>query len=495
MDVGTRRDRDIEDTARWSREASGPKGQSGKVVLVAPPMRPEVVYGSFSDWASVSPPTGLCYIASYLRQAGREVAIVDAEATGLNVEQTVEAVRAHRPQLVGLACKTLWMISAQRVADALRAAMPEVKIVAGGNHVSALPERTLEECPSMDFAVIGEGEVTTAELADALNGRGEVSDVAGLCYRDGDRIVRTPERARIMTLDELPMPAFDLLPDLATHYQPALTSVEKVPAFSIVASRGCPAQCTFCDRMVFGNRVTRHSPEYTVRMIEMLYHEHGIRYLLFDDDNLLLHRGHLHELLDRLMASDVRMPFTCQSRVDTIDPERVSRLKKAGCRMILFGIESGSPQILDAMKKRITVEQIREAIRITKAAGIKTFGFFILGYPGETEETMQETVDLIRELKLWDVGVFLFTPLPGSEAYADIDQFGEFDENWERMNALDEVVFTPTGLDEATLKKYSDRCFSACYMRPGQIFGLPLRCTSMTHFRATMRYLPKMIFG
>jgi radical SAM superfamily enzyme YgiQ (UPF0313 family) len=298
----------------------------------------------------------------------------------------------------------------------------------------------------------------------------------------------------VLELDKLPAPAFDLLPEL-TRYRPPLNSVEKLPAFSLVASRGCPAQCTFCDRSVFGNRVVTHSPEYIADMVETLRNEHGIRYLLFDDDNLLLNRRHLYRLLDLLEERDLVTPFTCQSRVDTIDEEKLKRLKRADCRMILYGVESGSPKILEAMKKGITTEQVKKAVSMTRAAGIKPAGFFILGYPGETEQTLQETVELIRGSDFFDVAVFLFTPLPGSEAYQDVGQFGEYTEDWERTNALDEVVFVPEGLTEEQLMHYSDLCYKACYLRPKQILTAYQRCSTRAHLRAVLRSLRKMVFG
>jgi radical SAM superfamily enzyme YgiQ (UPF0313 family) len=466
-----------------------------RITLVNPPMRLEQVYGSFSEWGSISPPTGLCYIAALLRERGYEVSIVDAEALRIGADEAVRSVEGLRPDLIGIACKTLWVVNAHHVAQKLKEKLLDVPIVAGGNHVTALPERSLREFPAFDIVVVGEGEITFLELVEAMKAGKDLHEVPGLAFRDNGGVAITPPRDRIVNLDELPVPAFDLLPDIARCYKPPLNSVEKIPAFSLVMSRGCPSKCTFCDRSVFQTRVTRHSPEYAVALIEKLYEDYGVRYLLFDDDNLLLNKTHLFRLLDLLKASRARLPFTCQSRVDTIDEERLTRLQDAGCRMLLYGIESGSQEMLNRMKKGITIEQIRQAISMTRKAGIKATGFFILGHPGETEQTMQETVKLIKECKFFDVGVFLFTPLPGSEAYHDIREHGTFDENWEKMNALDEVVFVPHGLTTEKLKSYSDLCFKACYSRLGQVLSIPGRLTSMAHVKAVLKSVPKMLLG
>jgi len=466
-----------------------------RVVLVNPPMRIDQVYGTFSAWGGASPPTGICYVAAVLREHGFDVSIVDAEALALDNTEAVRRILAQEPQIVGVACKTLWVENAHRVAQELKALAPPVLTVAGGNHVSALPERSLQEFPAFDVVVVGEGERTFFELVAALNEGRDLATVPGLAVRQNGHIVRTAPRERIANLDELPFPAFDLLPELATHYRPALTSVERLPAFSVVASRGCPCHCTFCDRGIFGNRVTKHSPEYTVELLRTLVETHGIRYLLFDDDNLLLNKKHLFRLLDLMKETGLGLPFTCQSRVDTVDEDRLGRLKEAGCRMILFGIESGSQQILDAMKKGITVEQIREAVALTQKFRIRTQGFFILGYPGETEETMRETVELIRECRFDDVGVFLFSPLPGSEVYSNVARYGRFVEDWSKMNSLDEVVFVPHGLSEEMLKEYSDRCYKACYARPYQALSLLKRCTSPAHLKALASSVPQFLKG
>ena len=466
-----------------------------RITLVNPPMRLEQVYGSFSEWGSISPPTGLCYIAALLRERGYEVSIVDAEALRIGADEAVRSVEGLRPDLIGIACKTLWVVNAHHVAQKLKEKLLDVPIVAGGNHVTALPERSLREFPAFDIVVVGEGEITFLELVEAMKAGKDLHEVPGLAFRDNGGVAITPPRDRIVNLDELPVPAFDLLPDIARCYKPPLNSVEKIPAFSLVMSRGCPSKCTFCDRSVFQTRVTRHSPDYAVALIEKLYEDYGVRYLLFDDDNLLLNKTHLFRLLDLLKASRARLPFTCQSRVDTIDEERLTRLQDAGCRMLLYGIESGSQEMLNRMKKGITIEQIRRAISMTRQAGIKATGFFILGHPGETEQTMQETVKLIKECKFFDVGVFLFTPLPGSEVYRDVREYGTFDENWEKMNALDEVVFVPHGLTTEKLKSYSDLCFKACYSRLGQVLSIPGRLTSMAHVKAVLKSVPKMLLG
>ncbi len=464
-----------------------------RILLINPGIGANKAYGKFSEFASCSPPTGLCYIAAYLRKHGYDVSILDAEALQLSIEETMEHVVQASPEFIGLTCKTLWVAEAHELARQIKKAMPGIPIVAGGNHVTALPYRTMEEFPCFDILVIGEGEITFLDLIQAAEKGTRLDRVRGLCIRKKGKPMLTQPRERIKELDQLPMPAYDLLPNLAKYYRPFFSYVEKYPAFPIIVSRGCPMHCAFCDRKVFENRVTKHTPGYTMRLIEYLYRKHGIRNIVFDDDNLLFDRKYLYQLLDLLERSGLEIPFTCQSRVDTVDEERLARLKKAGCTHIMYGIESGSQKILDAMKKGITVEKIKDTIKKTNRMGIKTMGFFILGYPGETEETLKESLALISELKLFDIGAFYFTPLPGSEIYPKVCDYGTFKEDFSKENSLENIVFIPKGTDEKTLKKYMDMFYNSCYARPYQFVLAYKRFSSWEHARLVLKYWTRML--
>lgn len=460
-----------------------------KVVLLNPPMRAQQVYGNLVRWGSVSPPLGLCYIASLLQKNCYDVHLLDAEALHLSLSETVEQVRRLNPDIVGVACKTLWVNSAHRVAERLKEIIPNTLIIAGGNHVSAMPQRSLQDFAAFDILVIGEGELTFLELLDSFRNGTSLADVSGIAFRNNGESVVTSPRARIKNLDTLPPPAFELLPKLATHYSPSLNCIQFQPAFSLVTSRGCSGKCTFCDRKVFGNQVTFHSPEYTMNLIRNIYFNHGIRFLLFDDDNLLLNKKYCSSLLKMMKEAEFHMPFTCQSRVDTIDEENLLLLKSAGCFKIMYGIESGSPKILNRMRKRIGLDQVRKAISLTKKAGILPSGFFIIGYPGETIETLEETVKLIRECDFFDIVVLLFAPLPGSEIYEDIHRWGTYDENWEKTNSIDQSTFLPAGLSTDILMKYMSRCYTACLLKPRQLFSMHKRFSSRAHLKALMSSL------
>ena len=459
----------------------------GKVTLLNPPILMERIYGRMSAFGSVSAPTGLCYLAAELQRLGYEPTIIDAEALGLGVPDTATRILDTKPDFVGITCKTLSLKNAGMVAALLKATRPDLPIIVGGNHVTARPLESLAEFPEVDYVVVGEGERTLPDLLLGCEYRADPARVDGIAYRSSDGPVCTRPRRRIAWLDDLPPPAYDMLPELKTHYWPLFNNVDRYPALSVLNSRGCHGKCKFCDRGTFGNRVTRHSPEYVVTLLKYLRDEHGIRYFVFDDDNFASNRDYLWELTGLMRGEG--FPFTCESRVDMVNPEMLGWLKRAGCRRIMYGIESGCQRMLDAMGKGINLHQIRSAVAATKAAGIKTFGYFMLGFPGETEDSMWETVEFIRELKLFDVGVQPFAPMVGSSIYPRIREFGQFDENWSRMGAYDEIPFVANGLTEAMLREYVDRCYAACYQRAYQYLGLYRRLRSWRQVKLIARYL------
>ena len=198
------------------------------------------------------------------------------------------------------------------------------------------------------------------KIIEAINDGKDLRLVKGIAFKDKEEKVFTSPRERIKNLDDLPYPAYDLLPELKTHYWPFFNNIQGYPAFSLITSRGCPYQCKFCDRAVFGNIVTKHSPEYLVTLIEKMIKENGIKYIVFDDDNLLLDKKHLFGMLDLLDKKKLKVSFTCESRVDTVDEERLGIFKEGGCKQILYGMESGSPKILKLMDKGITIDRIRQ---------------------------------------------------------------------------------------------------------------------------------------
>ena len=438
-----------------------------KIIFVNPPLKPEERYGHRALGGDFVPPIGLCNLAASTREKGWEVSIIDAQIweNKFSHEILAHAIVEQKPKYVGLTSVTAAIYSAARLAQQIKSKNPDIITIIGGDHLTALPEETMEEFPSFDIGVIGEGDITIVELLQALDQEENLEEIPGLVIRNSHEVGRTPNRPFVSNLDSLPFPAWDLLPDLATYYRPSIMGYHKLPAGSVILSRGCPGQCIFCDRAVFGNNLRSYSAEYSFKMIEDLYYHYGMRDLEIRDENLVIYRKRLKALCQLLIESKMKIYWSCNARADHVDPDLLSLMRRAGCWQIAYGIESGNQEILDFEKKGISLQQIEKAIKWTAEAGIEARGFFMIGHPKETEETLRQTVDFAKRLRLHCFHTTYFTPLPGSEVYKYAHTLGEFDNDWSKLTDWF-PVFIPHGLTKKDLEYYSKRAFTEFYLRP-----------------------------
>jgi radical SAM superfamily enzyme YgiQ (UPF0313 family) len=335
----------------------------------------------------------LPYLAAALRADGHEVEILDlllARTTPAKIERRMERFR---PQIVGITSVTLNHHIASRIGEVVRKCDEEVPIVMGGPHVSFEVEGSFRDLGALDFIGINEGEHTMVELVRALEGRMDLRDVRGLALRDRStgRIERTAPRPLEDDLDELAPPARDLVP-LARYL--AFDSHA-----SVVTSRGCPYECIFCSAPArTGRKVRYRDPSLCVDEIEEIV-ALGFGEITIEDDLFTLYRKHFLAVCGELARRDTGIRWNGFSRVDTITPEIVETMARAGCQAICFGVESGNQEILDLAKKHSSLARVREAMRMTQAAGISALASFIIGLPGETAETLRETFEFAESLR------------------------------------------------------------------------------------------------
>jgi radical SAM superfamily enzyme YgiQ (UPF0313 family) len=440
------------------------------IVFVNLPVSDKELYGSFAASASHEPPLGLCFLAAAARSRGYQTKILDAKAESLDLAAAVGRVLQESPRFVGISAVTLTISQARRFATLLKKNSPKVKIIIGGAHITALPKESLEYSPAFDLGVVGEGEATIVELLDALRDGRSLEGVRGIVYRQNSSIVVSPARELIADLDTLPLPAWDLLPDLTRHYFPPSPSLKRLPSFSIITSRGCPYNCIFCDKSAFGSKIRSHQPAYILSMIKDLYYNYGVRDLRINDDNFVLLRNNVSEVCRRIKQEGLDLSWCCLSSVQVINPEIVRTLKEAGCWQLRFGLESGSQRILDIIQKCASVEKARQAIEITRRAGIESYGFFMIANPGETKETIRQTIDFAKSLPLDVFKLNFLTPLPGSKLWDNAEEFGSFDRTWEKLSFHIEPVFIPRGLAKEELVYYKKAAYREFYLRPKVIW-------------------------
>lgn len=352
---------------------------------------------------------GLAYVAACLQRDGFDVAIVDAKNELLDPDQVVDRLREIQPRLVGVTAMTPEIHTAAEICEGAKAAVPGCITMVGGPHATALPARTLDEFAGIDIAVKGEGEYTACEVARAVreSDRPSCRDIPGVAWRDGTEVVDNSDRPPIEDLDGLPLPAWELFPKPAGGW-------------GIYASRGCPFQCAFCMR-VLGGKVRLRNTASVIDEIEALHGRLGQDSGWFQDETFDVNRRWAGELLDAMLErrerTGVVWHWKANSRVNLADAGRYAKMKAAGCRVVDFGIESGSQQVLDRISKSIRLPQALNAVRMAREAGLKTNAFFIVGHPGETWSTALETARFAARLNTDSIAVGVMVPYPGTRIW------------------------------------------------------------------------------
>ena len=372
-----------------------------RVVLINPPPYQRVDAYDTPNFTRL----GLACLAAKLRADGlADVAIIDAKFERLSYDAILERVRRFAPDVVGLTAFTNEIKPAARVALTVKALSPAITTVVGGVHPSVLPERTLDEFPPFDVAVVGEGEATFAELVAALDRGTPLGSIAGLCFRDGGGVVRTPDRERTVDLDEFPLPAWDLLPPS--------------PRYLFMTQRGCAYRCNFCANPN-GRRVRARSVAHLMAELDDIIARGG-KELYVCDELFTADRERTHRLLDAMIAADIgrKLRWSAQAHVNLVDRELLVKMKAAGCNICALGIETGDPDIMRRMKKGSTMERVLAARNAARDAGLAIEGLMIIGHPHETWESAMRTVEFTVQLNPERPIVGVMVPYPGTEVAA-----------------------------------------------------------------------------
>ncbi len=416
-------------------------------------MRIVLVHPAGSNWvpgmrditatANRMAPLGLLSIAACLERAGHEVFVHDCLGPHAvaGVKENVRLILGHDPGMVGFSATTSGFLDGWEMASAVKTGRPGVVTVFGGVHVSALGKTLLERFPHIDYLCPGEGEATLTELASGE----DPSRIAGLIRRDGYGIIANVARPAIPELDSLPFPAYEKLAGFPRGYNLPLFSYIRFPGATMITSRGCTYQCSYCDRSVFKRGYRWNSPAYIYEHMRHLRTRFGVRHLNIYDDLFTANRKRIAELCDMLTRNPLGMQFNCAVRVGQTDRELLTMLKEAGCLMVSLGIESADPEMLRRHKAGVTLDAVRQTVEMIHRAGLRAKGLFMMGLPGETEASIGRTSDFVISLGLDDMNMTKFTPFPGAPIWETIREEGTFVEDWRLMNCLN-FVFVPRGI-------------------------------------------------
>lgn len=461
-----------------------------RIVFVNPPYeRIAAGYEFVKHITNRSPSLGLLHLAAEVRLHDYEPSIIESDIFDLAAEQVAERVIEARPKYVGITLFTVGVWGAATIARHIKKALPDTIIMVGGPHIASMGPETIQRFREFDYAVVGEGEKVLMDLLTALEQGGDLWNVPGIIYRDGPFVRVTPGNPVNKLLDQLPMPAWDLLPDFPRKYLPAIYDFPRGPVATIAASRGCPFHCKFCDTSTFGDKVRHYSPQKVFEMMKHLHDTYGVRHIMFVDDLFLASRIRVTELCELLLKNNLRMTWTCTARVDTVKPDVLGIMKKAGCWEISFGLETGSDELLQKMDKAARVEKSEQAVRWTAQSGIRVKGLFMLGYPGENSNTIQMTKDFVRRIPMTIMNLTKFTPYPGSPIYRDLYGTNIRDDHWEKMNGMN-FVWAPEGITVEELDRTYQKILLSFYRRP-QIgwYYLKLTFQHPHHFYRLARFI------
>lgn len=443
------------------------------------------------------PPVGLAQIAAVLEKNGYPVKILDLPALRFSENSLPAILGQEKPEVVGITAMTPTINSAVNVAKRVKESDSNITVVIGGVHGTILPEETLRDTREIDVIIRGEGEQTIVELFKVLDeNSGNINQILGVTYREGASIKSTSLRSPLSNLDELPFPAFHLLPIKKYRLHPPFG--RRSPVMPIITSRGCPYRCVFCSKSVFGKKYRSNSPTYVVDEIRLLTEKFGVKEIKFYDDTFTLDRKRVIAICRLLKEQGIDIPWTCETRVNLVASDLLGIMKDAGCYMIEYGVESGNQRVLNSLKKDITLEQTIKAFKLTHEAGIETVAYFMIGSPQETSETIQETVGFAKTLDPDFVQFSIATPYPGTELYRLAIEEGYVPEKWDEyvyadLKSVGNPGFGTKTLSREELKEWNKKAYMSFYLRWRYVWKRFRKMTSLGDLKTNVSGLRMVI--
>lgn len=440
--------------------------------------------GSFAvgvNEATVVPPVGLLYIASFLNQKGFKAEVYDAGLGNNSPAAALNVVKEKKPEIVGLRVYYYNIAWSRLLIEGIRQFDERIKIGVGGHVASYCPQKIMESVGA-DFAISGEGELSMLKMALNISGnKNFYEEVPGIFTRvSGEEYYRGPANNRIKNLDDLPYPDYGLVGGLLNYSSRNKYS----PSAPIFTTRGCAFRCSFCSRHVFNNLVTFRSPENVIVEIKALKNKYAIRQIDILDDNFTLKRDYVDKILDKIIGEKLKIFFDlkCGIRVESLDEGLLIKMKKAGFYKIAFGIESADEKVLRLCDKQLDLGKLKKMATFAKKTGFVTSGFFIIGLPGETRESVYKSVRLAKDIGLDIANFCMATPYPGTELYNYVRNNGVFlfnpEGNYDFGFYGSKVFYTLPGMSEKEVLYRFDYAYRKFYTFPKVI----KHCVKMRSF-------------
>ncbi len=464
-----------------------------RCALVIPSWVPEEIFSSKTAGSQINywQPLGTLYVASSLLKAGHEVKFLNGAFMAHT--EILNEVSAYQPEFVGIYSTAFGWKKALRTASDIKKLNGEIFTAVGGPYPIAVQEKCLQDSTDIDAIVTGEGEITVVEILQRISDGKSLDGVEGIVYRKGKEIVKNPPRPLITDLDSLPFPARELLGD-AYDYVPPPATYRRRPVAVIITSRGCNRRCIFCFQIDKSRKsgIRFRSVENVMSEIELCLSQ-GYREIKFIDDTLAADYERAMTIAREIKRRGLDFTWFASACVNQVDKPLLKAFKEAGCWAILFGAESGVQKNLNTIRKGITLEQTKRAVRWAKDVGLTVYTPFIFGIPGETFEDGLKTIEFAIELNPDIANFHALTPFPGTELYDNIDRYGRMSEELTDFT-YQGAAFIPYTMKREEVAMLRQIAFRRFYSRPSYIFRRALKLRNVNDFKASVKGLKSLFW-
>ncbi|MBN1625852.1 MAG: radical SAM protein [Deltaproteobacteria bacterium] len=433
-------------------------------------------------------PIFLAYSTAQLKEAGHDVSYVDSVIQDLNMARTIQAAKIREPDVIFMETTTPSIEADYKSLSALKEATG-ARIMVGGPHATYFHKKVLEDCPAIDIVVRHEFDTKIAEVVSSL---GDLKKVKGITFRVDEKIVDNGDGEMCEDLDSVPFPDRDTIP--WKWYLEAWYS--RQPFMNMMTSRGCPYHCSFClwPQSMYGHRQRFRSLDNVFSEIHHLIDQYGLREINIDDGTFTTKRDRVIDFCRRIKKGKLDLIWTCNGRVDNLDDEMLMEMKRSGCKMIRLGVESGSQEVLDKIRKGLTLKQIEEGFKLVKRSGIQALGGFMFGFPYDTRETVEQTIKFAKKLSPDQVQFSINMCYPGTSLYEyarDNDlllakSFKEFDMTYG-------PVVKTIDMERGDLDHILARAYREFYFRPKFILQTILHMKDIDEIRRALRSLKSLV--
>jgi len=451
-----------------------------RIILIEPPYLD--LYGKSKIAVKPYFPLGLGYIAAVLKKTGNEVRLLVSPNESDFINLVISSIEDFGPDIIGLTSMTSNYSNAVNIAREIKKRL-KIPIMIGGTHVSSYRDKILKEQKEFDYIICGEGEDTAAELVESLsNNIKDLPHIKGLIWRSNGKVVTNIMRPLETDLDRIPFPARGLvdIDQFSTH-----SHIPGGRSSTIITSRGCPFLCIFCSaHLIDGHSVRVHSVDYVLDEIEVLINKYNVKYIFIQDDTFTFKKKRAEEICCEIIKRGLKIRFGCFSRAEVMDESFAKLLKKAGCTNVTFGVESGSETVLKKIKKGTTIERAKTAIQACNKVNLQTTASFVMGFPFDTVETMQQTINFALELNPTLAAFNPLVPFPGSDIFNEDIHAPKTVDGWKKYITVDVPPFSfVKGLTPEDIYKIAQRANRRFYFRPKQLWRITKTIRTATEFK------------